>query len=83
MNGRQKLGGGKGAANVRDWVTAVVVVERSTTTEVSATFINMLARSDQTADLDLDQDGAELFASSESSFMTGSELFTDGGLAQI
>ena len=42
--------------------TAVVVVERSITTEVSATFINMLARSDQTADLDLDQDGAELFA---------------------
>jgi hypothetical protein len=49
-------------ANVRVWVTAVVVVERSITTEVSATFINMLTRSDQTADLDLDQDGAELFA---------------------
>jgi hypothetical protein len=48
--------------SVRLWVTAVVVVERSTTTKVSATFINMLARSDQTADLDLDQDGAELFA---------------------
>ncbi|WP_010161212.1 phytanoyl-CoA dioxygenase family protein [Sphingomonas sp. PAMC 26617] len=48
--------------NVRHWVTAVVVLERSTTTEVSATFIRMLARFDQTVELDLYRDGAELFA---------------------
>jgi hypothetical protein len=44
------------------WVTDVAVVGRSTTTEVSATSISMLAKFDQTADLNLDQDGAELFA---------------------
>ena len=49
-------------ANVRVWRTAAVVVARSTKIEVSATFISMIARSDQTADLCLDQDGAELMA---------------------
>jgi hypothetical protein len=48
--------------NVGFWVTAVAVVVRSTTTKVSATFIGMLARLDQHTDLNLDQNGAGLFA---------------------
>lgn len=62
MNERRKLGRRIGARNEGDWVTAAAIVVRSTTTEVSATFISMLARFDQAADLRLDQDGAEFFA---------------------
>jgi hypothetical protein len=58
MNERPKLMNRK-HANVRVWGTAAVIVERSTKTQVSATFISIFARFDQTAGPCLDQDGAE------------------------
>jgi hypothetical protein len=61
MNERPELVS-RNHVNVRVWGTAVVVVARSTKIEVSATFISMIARSDQTPDLCLDEDGAELMA---------------------
>jgi len=61
INERRKLVSRK-HTNVRVGGTAVIVVERSTKTEVSATFISMIARFDRTADLCLDQDGAEIIS---------------------
>jgi hypothetical protein len=61
MNERPELVS-RNHVNVRVWGTAVVVVARSTKIEVLATFISMIARSDQTADLCLDQDRTELIA---------------------